>query len=170
MPEGLIIKKNLEDPSYKFFHSFLITRENGTRAYGSVLTFYEPVEDTRVVNTLESLQAKYRQSRKAPINLDERNCFDRSTDKLYVSKCLCFLTSRPIFRPCEAYLEQLYAVTMGGRSVSELPVESYLYNLLYEVPMPTPGKSVKFYGERKCYMCRLNYTCKHTVKVHTHIH
>jgi len=147
MPDGLIFSKNLVAPEgLKFFHSFLITRENGTHAYGSSLTFYEEVRDTRVLNTLESLQTTYRESRMiiSP-NSDQEKYFSRSQDKLFVNKCICFVTSKPIVRPCQALLEQLYAVSTG-RQVVDLPLESYIYNVLYEVSLPPPGKRVKFSG------------------------
>ena len=153
MPDSLVFSKNLVAPEgLKFFHSFLITRENGTHAYGSSLTFYEEVRDTRVLNTLESLQTTYRESRMiiSP-NSDREKYFSRSQDKLFVNKCICFVTSKPIVRPCQALLEQLYAVSTG-RQVVDLPLESYVYNVLYEVPLPPPGKRVKFSGLGLMYL------------------
>lgn len=48
-----------------------------------------------------------------------------------------------------AYLRQLHAITIG-KETAALPVESYLYNLLFEVPMPSPGKTVNFSGGSCC--------------------
>ena len=149
MPDGLTFKKNLHDLHHGDFHSFLITRENGTRAYGSVLLFYELVQDTKVQNVLESIQTKYRESRRPGTNIEEDSFFNRAEDKLYASKCICFVTVQPIFRPLRAYLEQLYAIeTAKDKSMvsAELPLESYLYNILYEVSLPPPGKTVRFSG------------------------
>ena len=148
MPDGLTFKKNLQD-LHGAFHSFLITRENGTRVYGSVLLFYELVQDTKVQNMLESMQTKYRESRRPGTNIEEDSFFNRADDKLYTSKCICFVTAKPIFRPLQAYLEQLYAVTTSSdksQLLAELPLESYLYNILNEVPLPSPGKTVRFSG------------------------
>ena len=145
MPEGLVFKKNLPDPSTSTFHTFLVTRENGTHSYGNVLTFHEPVKNAKILNVLESLQQKYIEKKRVPISSEAGYCFSRDKDQLYSPKCLCLITSEPIHEPFKVYLKQLYAVTVG-RQVTPLPVESYLYNLLFEVPMPSPGKQVKFSG------------------------
>ena len=152
MPDGLVFRKNLVAPeALKFFHSFLITRENGTNSYGCALTFYEEVRDTRTLNTLESLQSTYRERRRIiSLNSEQEKYFVRSQDKLFANKCLCFVTSKPIVQPCQAFLEQLYAVATGKQAV-DLPLESYLYNVLYEVPLPSPGKMVKFSGKSLLY-------------------
>ena len=146
MPDGLLFKKNLSDPQ-KSFHSFLITREDGTHAYGSVLMFYEHIEDTSILSALESLQNQYQAKNKdRTVSANQQcNLYHQNEDKLFATKCICLVTSKPVFRPCRAYLEQLYAVA-SGELTSKLPLESYLYNILYEVAMPAPGKCVRFCG------------------------
>ncbi len=146
MPDGLLFKKNVGN-SQTNFHSFVITREDGSHAYGSVLTFYDCVQDPCTLNTMESLQSQYQARYKEGTMSSEQLCniYHRTEDKLFATKCICLVTSNPIFRPCQAYLEQLYAVA-SGECTSKLPLESYLYNVLYEVPLPAPGKSVRFSG------------------------
>ena len=148
MPEGLIFKKNLSDPKQTYFHSFLITRENGSQAYASVLTFYELVQDAAMLSTLDALQRSFLLTRRVTLSPDANDMtFDPNMDRLYAPKCLCFVTCKPIVRPCHAYLRQLHAVTSGGQqAVGGLPVESFIYNILYEVPLPLPGKITKFTG------------------------
>ena len=76
---------------------------------------------------------------------DAEQPFQSARDKLFVTKSLCLLSSHPIMKPLQAYLEQLYAVTAGGKA-AQLPVESYLFNLLYRVPMPRPGHKIVISG------------------------
>ena len=149
MPEGLIFKRNLENPNQTYFHSFLITRENGSQAYASVLTFYEQVEDAAMLSTLDALQRSFLLTRRVTLNSDHNEItFDPNVDKLYAPKCIVFVTCKPVVRPCHAYLKQLHAVTTRGKQATGgLPVESFLYNILYEVPLPTPGKTTKFTGK-----------------------
>eukprot|EP00731_Ephydatia_muelleri_P027721 Em0019g594a len=137
-PEGVRFAKNLTDPK-TLFHSFLITRENASRAHGAVLTYYERVEDSSLVTMLEGMQKHYSGDQ------DAEQPFQSARDKLFVTKSLCLLSSHPIMKPLQAYLEQLYAVTAGGK-VAQLPVESYLFNLLYRVPMPRPGHKIVISG------------------------
>jgi len=144
MPDGLRFKKNLQDSAQKYIHTFCITKENGHHIYGTALTYYELVNDVQTLNTFEALQSKYLQ--KIKVQLNSSNCnFSREKDKLYVPKCLCFVTPLPVFRPLKVYLEQLHAVTVDQVSC-ELPVVSYLYNILYELYPPSPGKILKFKG------------------------
>jgi len=144
MPDGLVLKKNLSDPLETVYHSFLITRENGTHSYGSVLTFYEAVKDRQVLNVLDSLQQQY-SSKRNGFRTNKDHCFSKQTDEIFAPKCICFLTSEPIHRPFEIYLKQLHAISMNGHTAS-LKLESYVYNLLFEAPMPSLGKSLTFSG------------------------
>ena len=145
MPDGVRLEKNLSSPNVSF-HSMLITRENGTRQYGSVLTFYEPIHNLKLLDSLESLQNEYKSRHRMDLSLsDQYWYFSRTTDTLYASKCLCLVTSLPIIRLCQSYLKQLYAITVG-KTRGSLPIESYLYNLLYETPMPAPGRNIQLHG------------------------
>lgn len=148
MPDGLKFKKNLQDPHQKNLHTFCITKEDGSRMYGTVLTYHELTTDLKVVNSFEAFQSKYLEKRRTQLHSNQDYNFSINEDRLYAPKCLCFVTSEPIFQPMKAYLEQLFAMTVG-RVHSELPVECYLHNLLYEVCLPEPGKSLRFMGE--CY-------------------
>ncbi len=114
--------------------------------YGSVLTFYELTTDLKVINSFEAFQSKFLEKRRTHLHTSQDCNFSIAKDTLYAPKCLCFVTSQPIFQCLKAYLEQLYAVTVSC-TASELPVECYLYNLLYEVTLPTPGKTLRFAGE-----------------------
>ena len=154
MPDGFRFKKNLPDPSLKTHHTFCITKEDGSRLYGSVLTFYELTTDLKVINSFESFQSKYLEKRRTHLHTSQDCNFSIAKDTLYAAKCLCFVTSEPIFQCLRAYLEQLYAVTVN-RTTSELPVECYLHNLLYEVTLSAPGKSLRFMGELSCWAASL---------------
>lgn len=151
MPEGLRLKKNLTD-SEQNFHPFVITKENGSRVFGSVLTFYEPTNSATVLDQLDSLQEEYQTRQRTNFTSDHPYYFNRSTDTLFVSKCLCFVTSSQFVRPCKAYLEQVYSVTMGKEPV-ELPLESYIRNLLLEVPAPKMDHCIQFRGPLGTITC-----------------
>lgn len=146
MPDGLKFRKNLTDPHHKSVHTFCITKEDGTRTYGVVLTYYELTTDLKVTNSFEAFQSKYLEKRRIQLHTNQDFNFSISEDKLYAPKCLCLVASEPVFQPLKAYLEQLFAVTVG-RVHSELSVECYLYNLLYEVSLPDPGTTLHFVGE-----------------------
>lgn len=143
MPDGLRLVKNIGPRPQ--FHTMVITRENGSHVYGSVLTFYEPVQEGKTLDSLLALQNEYESNCRFGISPDESLLFDQTCDELYASASLCFVTTHPVFAPLKTYLDQLYAVAMEGESCL-LPVESYLYNLLYEVCLPDPGRTLSFTG------------------------
>ncbi len=143
MPDGLRLMKNF-NPLPKF-HTMIITRENGTHVYGSVLVFYEPIADQTILDSVLTLQNEYESNCRFGISPDESLLYNPTSDELFSSASLCFVTTVPVFSPLKVYLEQLYAVTMEGEHAS-LPIESYLYNLLYEVCLPDPGRTVSFSG------------------------
>ncbi|XP_075870924.1 DENN domain-containing protein 5B-like isoform X2 [Nelusetta ayraudi] len=80
-------------------------------------------------------------------------CFDPTRDTLFVSKALCLLTPLPFLQAARQFLSQLHqAVT--SHTPPPLPLESYIHNILYEVPLPPPGRSLKFHGVQGPILCQ----------------
>ena len=138
------MRKNITVTETVTFHSILITRENGSHVYGCSLQFYEPVSKPEVVDCFECLQEKFFAGRQL-VDTDELSYFNRQCDNLYIAKCICLLTTLPIISPCHTYLKQLFDITVGGKR-ADLPLESYLYNLVFELPLPPSGMGMQFYG------------------------
>lgn len=79
--------------------------------------------------------------------------FDPSRDTLYVSKSLCLLSPLPFLHASRQFLSQLHqAVT--SHVAPPLPLESYIHNILYEVPLPPPGRSLRFHGVQGPIVCQ----------------
>ncbi|XP_023284061.1 DENN domain-containing protein 5B-like [Seriola lalandi dorsalis] len=79
--------------------------------------------------------------------------FDPARDTLYVSKALCLLAPLPFLQASRQFLSQLHqAVT--SHTAPPLPLESYIHNILYEVPLPPPGRSLRFHGVQGPIMCQ----------------
>lgn len=79
--------------------------------------------------------------------------YDINKDILYVTKCLCLITPLPTVVACRKFLKNLYEVYLLGDRMP-LPLESYVYNILYEVPLPPIGRSVKFDCVRLEFLCQ----------------
>ncbi|CAM9544840.1 unnamed protein product [Lampetra planeri] len=196
MPKGLSFRTQTDDRT-PHFHSFLITREDGTRTYAFALTFYEEVTCRSICHAMHTLYAMHnaqsgdgggggiatfaipespdspgvaaghfpaetlpaeRRGRHgggggAPIGgggggrrlLQRFNSYEIGCDTLYVSKALCLITPLPFAQACRKVLLQLHRAVTSPRP-PPLPLESYVYNLLYEVPLPPPGRSLRFAG------------------------
>lgn len=79
--------------------------------------------------------------------------FEPSRDTLYVSKALCLLSPLPFLQASRQFLSQLHqAVT--SHTAPPLPLESYIHNILYEVPVPPPGRSLRFHGVQGPIVCQ----------------
>lgn len=172
MPRGLSFRTQA-DQRLPQFHSFIITREDGSRTYGFVHTFYEEVTSPRICSAMQALCQMHRAERAPPSSsssmdslassLDEADSptsscraaggYDSSRDTLYVSKALCLIAPMPFMHACRSFLSQLHrAVTAAPPP--PLPLESYVHNVLYEVPLPAPGRSLKFHGAYEPIVCQ----------------
>lgn len=187
MPQGLTFKKESE-PHEAHFHSFLITREDGSRVYGCALTLYEVVKDSQICKAMDTLQAMHdaelaiaesRSRSKSPVfvttnsvnsmettsfsnqlnassemlNISNTKCFDVKKDTLLVSKSICIILPLPFISAGKGFLEQMYYAAQNEESLP-LPLESYIYNLLFEVPLPPPGKTMRFTCSEMSITCQ----------------
>ncbi|XP_018572817.1 DENN domain-containing protein 5B isoform X2 [Anoplophora glabripennis] len=156
------------------FHSFLITREDGKRCYGFSLIFYEEVRNRDICTAMQTLQAMYitelssglkarvlqnaqnqgPQSRSLPRHFKLTHnpngaaltYYDISKDKLFVSKSIGIISQLAHVQAAKIFLENLYrCIPRRANSTSGLSLESYVFNILYEVELPGPGKSLLVY-------------------------
>uniref|UniRef100_A0A673WQ34 DENN/MADD domain containing 5B n=1 Tax=Salmo trutta TaxID=8032 RepID=A0A673WQ34_SALTR len=180
MPKGLSFRTQADSREPQF-HSFLITREDGSRTYGFVHTFYEEVTSPQICSAMQTLYQMHQAENPSSAtpsssssssmdslasSLDEADSpsssscrsaacggYDASRDTLYVSKALCLITPMPFMHGCRRFLSQMHwAVTAA--SPPPLPLESYVHNILYEVPLPPPGRSLKFHGVYEPIVCQ----------------
>uniref|UniRef100_A0A8C6T1S4 DENN/MADD domain containing 5A n=1 Tax=Neogobius melanostomus TaxID=47308 RepID=A0A8C6T1S4_9GOBI len=87
------------------------------------------------------------------------NSYDISRDTLFVSKCICLITPMAFAQACRKVLEQLYQAVSSPQP-PPLPLESYVFNILYEVPLPPSGRSLKFSGVYGPVVCQRPSTCE----------
>nr|BAC34394.1 unnamed protein product [Mus musculus] len=176
MPKGLSFRTQADNKEPQF-HSFIITREDGSRTYGFVLTFYEEVTSKQICTAMQTLYQMHNAEQYSSVyassscsmdslassidegdatsllKLQRYNSYDINRDTLYVSKSICLITPLPFMQACKKFLFQLHkAVT--SQQPPPLPHESYIHNILYEVPLPPPGRSLKFYGVYEPVICQ----------------
>uniref|UniRef100_A0A4W6E2V6 DENN/MADD domain containing 5B n=1 Tax=Lates calcarifer TaxID=8187 RepID=A0A4W6E2V6_LATCA len=155
MPRGLSFRTQADrlDPQ---FHSFTMSSDDGTRSYGFVHTFYEEVTSPQIITAMYTLYQMHHVEQSlagVPVCLGCAGSFDAARDTLYVSKALCLLTPLPFLQASRQFLSQLHqAVT--SHTAPPLPLESYIHNILYEVPLPPPGRSLRFHGVQGPIMCQ----------------
>lgn len=86
-------------------------------------------------------------------DLEKTESYNIKTDKLYVSKSICVISQVQFVSAPRSYLKQL-AESISKPIAGQLPLEAYIYNLLYDVPMPPAGRSMKFYGVSSPVFCQ----------------
>lgn len=64
-------------------------------------------------------------------------------DRLYASKCICIISQYPFNKAFQKILQTLYDM-VEKTDLLGINLESHLYNLIYEIPMPVSGQAVKF--------------------------
>uniref|UniRef100_A0A8C7GJ96 DENN/MADD domain containing 5B n=1 Tax=Oncorhynchus kisutch TaxID=8019 RepID=A0A8C7GJ96_ONCKI len=171
MPKGLSFRTQADSREPQF-HSFLITREDGSRTYGFVHTFYEEVTSPQICSAMQTLYQMHQaenpssatpssssssSSTDSPSSSSCRSAacggYDASRDTLYVSKALCLITPMPFMHACRRFLSQVHRAVTASLP-PPLPLESYVHNILYEVPLPPPGRSLKFHGVYEPIVCQ----------------
>ncbi|XP_056134136.1 DENN domain-containing protein 5A isoform X2 [Lampris incognitus] len=186
MPKGLAFRTQVDfrEPQ---FHSFIITREDGSRTYGFALTFFEEVTSKQICSAMQTLyhmhnaeqydilhtptspqgpeDQRHTLSHQQPSThptlhaapaisrLQRFNSYDISRDTLYVSKCICLIAPMAFAQACRKVLQQLHQAVTSPQP-PPLPLDSYIYNILYEVPLPPAGRSLKFSGVYGPVVCQ----------------
>ncbi|KAG7276674.1 hypothetical protein CRUP_032023 [Coryphaenoides rupestris] len=196
MPKGLSFRTQV-DTREPQFHSYIITREDGSRTYGFALTFYEEVTSKQICSAMQTLYhmhnaeqydilhtpatsplgpegeepcpgrpplpmpARQQLARPHPSlhaapaisRLQRFNSYDISRDTLFVSKCICLIAPMAFAQASRKVLQQLHRAVTAPQP-PPLPLESYIYNVLYEVPLPPAGRSLKFSGVYGPVVCQ----------------
>uniref|UniRef100_A0A7N8WU79 DENN/MADD domain containing 5A n=1 Tax=Mastacembelus armatus TaxID=205130 RepID=A0A7N8WU79_9TELE len=170
MPKGLSFRTQVDSREPQF-HSFIITREDGSRTYGFALTFFEEVTSKQICSAMQTLYHMHNAEQYDILHTptspqgpeDQRhqhtqprprfNSYDISRDTLYVSKCICLITPMAFPQACKKVLQQLHQAVTSPQP-PPLPLESYIYNILYEVPQPPSGRSLKFSGVYGPVVCQ----------------
>ncbi|XP_043679154.1 DENN domain-containing protein 5B isoform X2 [Vespula pensylvanica] len=172
LPSGLRFRtqKHSVEPT---FHSFVLTKEDGHRTYGFSLVFYEECRNRKICAAMQTLQAMHitelssgqngtpPTTRKGQEGHNTRSLprhfklsahspsaalayYDSTKDKLLVTKSISLLCQQPYLHAARTFLTNLYKCVPRHPGPG-LSLESYVYNLLYNVPVPLPGKSLKFF-------------------------
>uniref|UniRef100_A0A0N5AA87 DENN domain-containing protein 5B n=1 Tax=Syphacia muris TaxID=451379 RepID=A0A0N5AA87_9BILA len=169
LPKGLRFYTQSNVPRHEV-HTFANIREDGVRLDGTALIFYEEVTDQQLCQKMAELQAEHVKALTAQDKVFDRahvppgtvsggtHTLPRNNKKdrrkrtsfydlsrstpLYVSKCICVVTRIPVVSSTTHLLNSLYDMIKSSTEPS-LPLESYIYWMLNEVPLPAPGSTLK---------------------------
>ncbi|XP_030385516.1 DENN domain-containing protein 5B [Scaptodrosophila lebanonensis] len=171
LPQGLRFRTQKHNIEPKF-HSFATTREDGKRCYGFSLVFYEEIRNRNICGAIHTLQSMFitelsngqqthslsRVKQDGPVSRSlprhfkvagqapqsAQSYYDINKDKLYVAKSISLICQAPYAFAAQMFLKNLYKC-LPRQPGAGISLESYVYNILYEVMLPQPGKSIRVY-------------------------
>lgn len=171
LPQGLKFRTQKHDTTPRF-HSFASTRDDGKRCFGFTFIFYEEVKNENICTAMQTLQSMYITelsssqggslrrsdpvSRSLPRHFrlsddDGRSSnsaasfYDIQKDTLYVTKSLTLICQFAYAHVAEVFLTNLYKCLPRTPGARLLSLESYVYNILYDVKIPEYGKSIRIH-------------------------
>ena len=86
--------------------------------------------------------------------LSPAQTYNMHQDTLFVTKVIAVLSQIPLVTAFERCLRALLDLVVNNPSEVDLPLESYVYNLIYEVPLLPPGNSLRFSVGRHDIICQ----------------
>ncbi|TGZ68937.1 hypothetical protein CRM22_004005 [Opisthorchis felineus] len=154
MPNGLWLctqRKVTVKYSRPRYHTFIITREDGSRVYGLALLFLTELAHENVREAVCSLQDLcLAENPSITKDIDDMadwpSLFDRNRDTLYAMKALGLLSRYPFIHGLFGWLEDLWAAMFIASPNPDIAIESYIAKLLYATPLPEAGQFVSFHG------------------------
>ncbi|CAH8665325.1 unnamed protein product [Schistosoma rodhaini] len=160
MPQGLNIFSQ-SSPLFSRFHlpqrhTFIITREDGTRVHGLALLFCELVTHEGFKEAVSSLQMIYaadlQSLRLSSPTMDGLNpgaikeCFAGEKDSLFTTKAIGLLSRHPFIFGLFNWLEDLWAMMYISPNTKciQSTLEQCIHDMLFKTKLPTVGQYVTF--------------------------
>lgn len=80
---------------------------------------------------------------KRPDSKPTGTIYDMRRDKLFVTKSIGIISQLPLVSAFEKIMRLLHVAVVHPEDL-DLPLESYIYNMIFEIPLPPPGRSMRF--------------------------
>lgn len=79
--------------------------------------------------------------------------YDQKKDVLYGTKCISIISRLPLVSTFELFLQSLYDVVLEQEPPA-LSLISYVYNIIHEVPLLPPGRSMRLTIPKQSIVCQ----------------
>lgn len=114
----------------------------------------QQIEEPLLISTSISTSTNDSVMIQSPINNysnNNNNCkqlfyhhYTKGKDRLYATKSICLISQNAFYKSFKKILSTLYEM-VDGTDLLGISLESHLYNLIYELPMPLAGKLMQFH-------------------------
>ncbi|KAG6586761.1 WD40-repeat-containing domain [Phytophthora cinnamomi] len=129
----------------------VLTDIKGVRSYGSCLHFCEEKHPMDVLSLISATQKGRTVNLPSWVSLKDIQQ-GQTKWKCYAPKCLCVLSSTPLFQTFRTFLVYLYRLSLA--SSTSIPLESILFNFLERTPLPTANTTQTAFklGDTTCLL------------------
>jgi hypothetical protein len=130
------LKPSIREHPPNFF-TIVLTSEKGMKCHAAVMHVWEDVEAGPLLNFIKDLHATDKTPH--PPWLDTMN----PTDILFMPRSLLVVSHYPFYNCHRQFLQQLYRISLSS---APLPLERYIANFVFEIPLPPKGCVELKYG------------------------
>ncbi|KAF1759897.1 hypothetical protein GCK72_016364 [Caenorhabditis remanei] len=129
-------------PPDRSFSTFVLTDENGTKFYGSAVTFYEKYTKELTEDQLETLDLRSNENDQEGGTVGDSNSNNDPADDVlfYKNVSICLISRFPFFNSFKRFLFFLHRMSSTPSCGHPVPIERYISHLMYEVSFPTPRR------------------------------
>ncbi|EGT48632.1 hypothetical protein CAEBREN_17629 [Caenorhabditis brenneri] len=129
-------------PPDRSFSTFVLTDENGTKFYGSAVTFYEKYTKELTEDQLEKLDLRSNENGQEGGTVGDSNSNNDPADDVlfYKNVSICLISRFPFFNSFKRFLFFLHRMSSTPSCAYPVPIERYISHLMYEVSFPTPRR------------------------------
>eukprot|EP00644_Phytophthora_capsici_P003952 jgi/Phyca11/544667/estExt2_Genewise1Plus.C_PHYCAscaffold_150402 len=125
------------EPFSPIAFDIVLTDIKGVRSYGSCLQFCEEKHPMDVLSLISATEKGRTVNLPSWVSLKDIQQ-GQTKWKCYAPKCLCVLSSFPLFQTSRKFLAYLYRLSLANTSVS---LESTVFNFLERTPLPTANST-----------------------------
>uniref|UniRef100_K3W7L9 UDENN domain-containing protein n=1 Tax=Globisporangium ultimum (strain ATCC 200006 / CBS 805.95 / DAOM BR144) TaxID=431595 RepID=K3W7L9_GLOUD len=126
---------------------FLYDKPFPPKTFDIVLTEKDPMDVLALISNVQNGRTA-----SLPSWISLKDIQQRKTQwKCFVPKCICVLSSHPLFQTFREFLAQLYRLSITTSSV-QIPIESFVFNLVEQIPLPPTSLTQTSFtlADRKC--------------------
>ncbi|CAD6196860.1 unnamed protein product [Caenorhabditis auriculariae] len=133
-------------PPDRSFSTFVLTDENGTKFYGSAVTFYEKYKKSLTEEQLDMLDlAGHSEKDQEGGTVEDSASNNDPADDMtfYTNISICLISRYPFFNSFKRFLYFFASNVLLGSPTAKkhpVPIERYISHLMYEVSFPTPRR------------------------------
>ncbi|EFC38180.1 predicted protein [Naegleria gruberi] len=139
----------IDECTLPMYYTFVLTAADGNKTYGACLNIWE---EYHLEDELLNTEKKDNDDGMISITFDPIKT-ERETSTIYMSKSIVLISHYPFYNLFKFFLTQMYRISI---TPSKIPIERFISNFIFEVPLPCQGKVQVHYsiGDKEIFITR----------------